>query len=272
MSFKPSMTSPGSIFLFFVFSCSLFLSILAIIFLLKNGIKTSPSRLVLFMHVSMGAWTTFKMPFVFNGFLCQIAGFVINYSVIQILIITYFLLTSTNIASLISNSEIQKTSECQLDRKSLLIIFLVPLAFALFPFSATEYNKSNGWCVLDHDSNGDVAIIFLSFVCLWCFQLIILYQLYKVLKKIWDYPTDVFYETVQRVLYGPTLYATFTTIIFICIDVVIIYAASTQYEKDSMANYYLEYTYAILQYVLGMGYAAIYFFEKDNLKVTLCYF
>jgi hypothetical protein len=39
-------------------------------------------------------------------------------------------------------------------------------------------------------------------------------------------------------------------------------------------DYYLEYAYAILQYVLGLGYAAIYFFEKDNLQVTqpLCLF
>jgi hypothetical protein len=272
--FEPKISSPGSIGLFLTFSVSLLFTLIVIIFLLLNRTKTASSRLVLLMNISMAAWTISKLPFVYSGFLCQVTGFIINYSVIQILLITYFLLTSTNIANLISNSEIQKASECRLDNKSLLLIFIVPFLLAIFPFTISHYRDTNGFCLMDHDSPHDVTVIFVSFTCIWICQLIVLYQLYKVLKKIWDYPPDVFYQTIHRVIYGPALYASYTTFIFICIDVVLISAVIYHPEPKSEGDYYLEYAYAILQYVLGLGYAAIYFFEKDNLQVTqpLCLF
>lgn len=266
-NFDPNITSPASIGLFVIFSLSISLTSVVILLLIWNRSKTASSRLVLLMNISMAAWTISKLPFTYSGLSCQITGFIVNYSVYQILVITYFLLTSTNIASLISNSEIQKTSECRLDKKTLFIIYFIPFILAVFPFATSSYVSSNGWCLLDHDSRRDVAVLFLSLACIWGCQLIVLSQLYIVLKKIWDYPSDVFYETVHRVIYGPALYATYTTIIFIFIDVVILYAVVKQPESYSKGDYFLEYTYAILQYALGMGYAAIYFFEKENLQV-----
>jgi hypothetical protein len=265
--FQPKISSPGTIGLFLTFSISLLFTLIVIILLIINRTKTASSRLVLLMNISMAAWTISKLPFTYTGFLCQITGFIVNYSVFQILIITYFLLTSTNIASLISNSEIQKSSECRLDNKSLIIIFIVPFLLALIPFSTSHYQETNGWCLMDHESHHAVVVVFITFTCIWICQLIVLYQLYKVLKKIWDYPSDVFYQTIHRVISGPALYASFTTIIFICIDVVLITAVIYNPEPKSEGDYFLEYAYAILQYVLGMGYAAIYFFEKENLQV-----
>jgi hypothetical protein len=272
VDFDPNISSPASIGLFIIFAVSILLTSVVIILLIWNRSKTASSRLVLLMNISMAAWTICKLPFTYSGISCQIAGFIVNYSVYQILLITYYLLTSTNIASLISNSEIQKTSECRLDTKSSLIIHLVPLVLAAFPFATSSYISSNGWCILEHESRPGAAVLFLSFTCIWGCQLIVLYQLYLVLKKIWDYPSDVFYETIHRVVFGPALYATYTTIIFICVDVVILYAVIEHPQSNSKGDYFLEYTYAILQYALGMGYAAIYFFEKDNLQVKLLFF
>jgi hypothetical protein len=267
VDFDPNITSPASIGLFLIFSVSILLTSIVIILLIWNRSKTASSRLVLLMNISMAAWTISKLPFTYSGVACQITGFIVNYSVYQILVITYYLLTSTNIASLISNSEIQKTSECRLDNKTLFIIYVVPFVFAVFPFATSSYISSNGWCMLDHESRHGAAVLFLSFTCIWGCQLTVLYQLYKVLKKIWDYPSDVFYETIHRVIYGPALYASYTTFIFLLVDIVILYAVIEHPRTNSKGDYFLEYTYAILQYALGMGYAAIYFFEKDNLQV-----
>lgn len=267
-NYNINKTSPDSIILYFICYFSMFTSILVIITLLFiNKCKTTPSRLVLFMNISMTAWTIAKLPFTYSGEICQISGFIVNYSVCQILIITYYLLTATNIANLISNAEIQKSSDCQLNNKTLIIIFGLPIILGILPFTTSSYHRQNAWCQLDRSSKREIGTIILSFIFIWICQLIVLFKLYQVLRKIWNLPTAAFYETIHRVIYGPALYATYTTIIFLLVDIVVIYTLLYESTMSSKVEYYLDYTYAILQYLLGIGYAAIYLFEKENLVV-----
>lgn len=260
-------SSPDSVILYFTCCLSMFCTFLVVLTLIINKSKTAPSRLVLFMNLSMTLWILAKLPFTYTGHICQISGFIINYSVCQILIVTYYLLTATNIVTLISNADIQKSTDCQLNTRARLIIFIVPILLGLLPFTTTSYHRQNAWCQLDRSSIREITTIIFSFLFIWFFQLIVLHKLYEVLKKIWNLPSAVFYETINRVIYGPALYATYTTIIFLCIDVVAVYTLIYDTTMTSKTEYYLDYTYAMLQYFLGIGYSAIFLFEKDNLKV-----
>lgn len=58
----------------------------------------------------------------------------------------------------------------------------------------------------------------------------------------------------------------YTCVIFLLIDVVVVY--SVLYSHGPQGQYYIDYTYVILQYLLGFGYAVIYYsIERKNLQV-----
>jgi hypothetical protein len=235
---------------------SLLLSFSVVASLLSRRSQTSSSRLILLLNLSISLGTFSKFPFLYSGLACEFSGFVVNYCACQILIITYYQLNARNITHLISNTEIDNPADCQLSTKSLLIIALVPIIFGTFPITLFQYHRHGPWCELHASSASSSSVVLLTgYVLLWILELSLLYELFKLIRKIWKVPSDIFYLTIRRFLLGPALCATYTLAIFFCLDLVTI--VTTLSHPSPIGNYYGDYTFTMLQYYL----------EKNNLDV-----
>jgi hypothetical protein len=266
----PSPSSLASIILILIASISFLLSFSVILLLtFVTPSATSSSKLILLLHLSISLGIIFKFPYLLSdGILCQVSGFIINYVGCQIILITYSLFSVTNIFSIVANNEVTNSYEYKINPLIVILVLVVPLVTGFVPIFFTEYHQVGPWCQIDHAQDSSTYVIITIYVFLWILQLVIFSQFFYLIYLLWRLPSDLIYLTISRILAGPISFAVYTCVIFLSIDVVVLY--SVLYSHGPQGQYYIDYTYVILQYLLGFGYAIIYFtIERKNLQVFL---
>jgi hypothetical protein len=262
----PSLTSPSSIILFIIPSISIILSffvVFSITFLLPSS--TTSSKLVRLLHLSILIGTIFKLPFVFSGhIICQCSGFVINYVGCQVILITFYLFHETNIFQIVKNQEVSVRNKLSL--KSLAILTLVPFVVGIISITFASYHRHGPWCQINSSTVSSSYVILTVYVFLWLIQLLLFSNLFYLIYLLSSLPTHLIFETLTNILSGPISFALYTSLIYLSLDLVVLSSIFSSSEK-SLEEYYLDYSFSILQYLLGLGYALIYFLlEQKNLK------
>jgi hypothetical protein len=264
----PSPSSLTSIFLILIASISFLLSFSVIPLLtFLTPSATSSSKLILLLHLSISVGILFKFPYLLiDGIFCQVSGFIINYVGCQIILITYALFYVTNIFSIVTNNEIMNSHEYKINPLIVILVLVIPLVTGFIPIFFTEYHQVGPWCQIDHSKDSSSYVIIAIYVFLWILQLVIFSKFFYLIYLLWRLPYDLIFLTITRILSGPISFALYTCVIYLSIDIVVLY--SSLYSHGPQGQYFIDYAYVILQYLLGFGYAIIYYtIEREKLQV-----
>mmetsp|Transcript_21541 Transcript_21541/g.31299 ORF Transcript_21541/g.31299 Transcript_21541/m.31299 type:complete len:326 (+) Transcript_21541:99-1076(+) len=266
------LKAPSSVIMLILCISSACSTLYVVINVIRVGFKTSSSKLVLYLNLTITLWTIATLPYVYTEDVCDIFGFVFSYAVYQSILITYFMLKKTNVLRLIDNTEVTETTEMVLEARIVWIILLVPLIPATISVLGNSFEKRFNWCQLDRQSQSGFYIYVVSLVLVWIVELATIWEIGVIMQRLWDLPRLVFIDMSAQILCGPAAYALFTTGVFLLVDVVIIYDLYRKGGSSGQEKYYIAYAYHILQYLLGIGYAVIFLHDRKSLEAFEQYY
>jgi hypothetical protein len=266
-SFHPPYYAASSIINMILCLISAIATISVAIIVRTSGYKTSSSKLVLYLNLSMSAWVLSKLPHTYPDYFCNVVGFMYSYCVFQVLAITFFMLKATNTALIFSDMEGTSSADLKLDRKTFWILVLSPLIVAVPSIGVGRYHKKFEWCQFDLDGEAGLAMYIFIIVLAWAILIGSLFQLRRIYNTVKTLPQTVHDEVKKQILGGPAMYAILTVIFFVLYDLILVYAVLRSPSNSDMEQYYLDYIVFSMQYLLGIGYAAIFALESDTLQV-----
>lgn len=281
--YHPPNTSPSSIILIIYCVISILCSTYVCRCVMKSGANTSSSKLVLFLSVSTLIMTISKIPFVYPQFpkICLVSESIFWYSSLQIEIITFFLLRSTNFILVSMFDTASKSANLRLSKTNVYIISFLPLIPVVFPLASNGFTTNYNWCGVDRDSNMGKYWSILYFILSTIGDICSFYQIYIIFQNVNKLSSEFLKIFQQKILRGPVVYSGITLVVYILVDIIILTLIFHEDMESRMrfdyssaiailivcCRYFLEYSLMFVRYTLGVGFALAFVKDRKQLEV-----
>lgn len=267
-SFEPKIYAPSSVLLLLLASFSILCTLFVIISILGIGTKSEASKTVLYINISMLFAIISKFPFVYDASdnTCQFMVSFFWYWFYVVVILSALMIRATNKMltqeSLVSND----FRIYSLDNNYKYIVFIVPLIAALIPLVSKIKQTDIHWCSLDNDNKEQSTLLSLFLAIDWIIELYAVYQMILLFLYLRTLPNELLDLVKPKLLYGPLSYAAITMIVFISVDIIVIYSLVT--ELTPISDYYTQYALVVLLYCMGISYGVIFYIQKQYVEVN----
>lgn len=277
MSDYPSINSISSIFLFILYSLSLFISLSVIFSINSNGINTISSKLTLYLNISVFIWIFTKLPYILINikFGCLFSGILHWYCTFQMLILTYTIVDALNIRMLSQqeddNMNIHSSKLYQIKYTKLLFIFITPILPIIYPISTNSFGSVYEWCGLDRESNPGKFSRYVFLIISFILQIGVIIKFIFLCLKFKTLPKESYDDMLTKLIRGPGAYATVLVSFTFLEDILIFWQHILTADQDNV-SYSVEYSLVVIQGFFGISYGLIYFLlEGKDIQVILFY-
>jgi hypothetical protein len=205
----------------------------------------------------------------FPDYLCNMAGFLYTYAVYEVLAITVFMVKATQTALVITDTEEIRANDFKFDRRTILILIILPLFISVPSTFIGGYHTKFGWCIFEAESEAGHWMYIVILAAAWTIMITLLFQLVRIFIIVRRLPQTVYEEIKKQIMSGTGMYAALTVMFCVLYDFLYLFAyiRKRQDKFSDVADYYFYYALYTMQYVLGIAYAAVFVYQSGSLKV-----